>query len=231
MNDSDPKLPVLQRMNAESEMFTRLSDFQKAVIATPPVPPVLPAVLSAALPALEAGFAYTSAHWHGELTVTLHYQGAELGSSAPAPITSYTETTARLLAGLLGIPLLEGEQSFEAESEQNPVVATVLEVVPDPVKTADPIDSPTVEPVEDEEPDEFEAADDVTRPLDDKEKAAAIDMVKVLPVDQRKAFTKTFREVFQVPPDAKQIAPFFTELRHLHFIDRFTVEAAGGIAA
>jgi len=230
MNDSDPKLPVLQRMNAESEMFTRLSDFQKAASATSPVFPALPAVLAAAVPAFEAGFAYTSAHWHGELTVTLHYQGAELGSSAPAPITSYTETTARLLAGLLGIPLLEGDHSFEAEPQPAACTAVqpaALEVVPDAVEVADPIEPEAVE----EEPDEFEEAEDITRPLNDSEKATAVEMVKVLPVDQRKAFTKVFRDVFQVPAEAKQVTPYFTELRHLQFIDRFTVEAAGGIAA
>jgi Ser/Thr protein kinase RdoA (MazF antagonist) len=56
-------------------------------------------------------------------------------------------------------------------------------------------------------------------------------MVKVLPTEQRRAFTKAFREVFEVPAESKQIVPFITELRHLQFIDRFTVEASGGIAA
>jgi hypothetical protein len=234
MTDPSPLLPALQRMNQESEMFSRLSAFQQSTVCTAPVTPTLSAVLAAAVPAFEAGFAYTASHWGGELTVAIHYQGAELGSSATAPLNSYSETTARLLAGLLGIPLRELEDS--SEPELVPQQASALEVVPDPAEPA-AVPEQAAASADDELEDDDEEfsvdppAEDVTRALSEAEKATAVQMVKVLPTEQRKAFTKSFREVFSVPADAKQIVPFITELRHLQYIDRFTVEAAGGIAA
>lgn len=228
-------LPALQRMSLESAMFSALSAFQQSAVRTQPVPPSLQAVLTAAMPAFEAGFAYTASHFAGELTVAIHYQGAELGSSAPASLTSYSETAARLLAGLLGIPLLELEDSSEPEQPASGSPAPALQVVPVPAEPAEP--QPDPEPVADDDLEEEEEFDDgleledVTRALSEAEKATAVQMVKVLPTEQRKAFTKTFREVFQVPADAKQVVPFITELRHLQFIDRYTVEAAGGVAA
>ena len=68
-------------------------------------------------------------------------------------------------------------------------------------------------------------------PLSDEEKAAAVGMVKAMDAAQRKAFTIAFRHAFQVPATERAIQPLITELRHLQFIDRFTIEAAGGIAA
>lgn len=234
MTDPSPLLPALQRMNQESEMFSRLSTFQQSTVCTAPVTPTLSAVLAAAVPAFEAGFAYTASHWGGELTVAIHYQGAELGSSAPAPLNSYSETTARLLAGLLGIPLRELKDS--SEPELVPQQASALEVVPDPAEPAAAPEQAAASADDELEDDDEEfsvdpPAEDVTRALSEAEKATAVQMVKVLPTEQRKAFTKSFREVFSVPADAKQIVPFITELRHLQYIDRFTVEAAGGIAA
>ncbi len=235
MTDPSPMLPVLQQMNSESAMFTRLSEFQQSATRTTPVHPTLPAVLAAALPAFEAGFAYTASHWNGELTVTLHYQGAELGSSAPAAVDSYTETTARLLAGLLGIPLRELEDSYEAEPPAADAQAPALEVVPDQPAAADPApaEAAATDDLDEEEEfdDDLSPSEDILRSLSDSEKATAVEMVKVLPTEQRKAFTKAFREVFNVPAESKQIVPFITQLQHLQFIDRYTVEASGGIAA
>jgi hypothetical protein len=210
-------------------MFTRLSDFQKASISNGPVRPLLSAVLKAAVPAFEAGFAYTAAHCSGELTVTLHYQGAEVGSSAPATLENYSDTTARLLAGLLGIQLAELDHHSGPEQQVKVTDAEAAPAASTEAVEAEP--APAADVAEDEEEFDNLEPEDVTRPLTDSEKATAVEMVKVLPVDQRKTFTKTFREVFAVPADSKQIVPFITELRHLQFIDRFTVEASGGVAA
>lgn len=233
MSDLSPTPPDPQRLNIEREMFTRLSEFQQSAVRAPAAAPTLAAVLAAAVPALEAGFAYTTVHRRGELTVTLHYQGAELGSSAPASLDSYGQTTARLLAGLLGIPVLDAEDSSEAEPQQP--LTSPSEVVVTPAASPETASPGVPDELEEEEEEEFddglEPSEDVTRALSEAEKTTAVDMVKVLPTEQRKAFTKAFREVFQVPPDSKQIVPFITELRHLQFIDRFTVEASGGIAA
>ena len=219
MTDPHPLAPALRHMDMEQSMFQKLSEFQQETAYLDPVAPQLRAVLSAALPAFELGFSYTASHWNGELTVTLHYQGAELGSSATASIDNYGDTCARLLAGLLGIPLLEGE----AASEPEPLETEEVEA-----------EAPVAEPEpqeEDEEFDEPEPSADIHRILSEQEKATAVDMVKAMPPDRRRAFTKTFREVFNVPADAKQLVPFISELQHLHFIDRYTVEASGGVAA
>ena len=231
-------LPALQRMNCEATMFDRLSAFQQSIQVDIPVAPNLRAVLAAAAPAFKQGFAYTASFWGQELTVTLHHSGAELGSSAPAAVDSYSETCARLLAGLLGIPLLDADQAAEAEpvagTEPTPaeVVRPQLQQDKPQVTNPEPVAPEPVE--EDEEFDEIgdpEPSTDIHRTLSDQEKAAAVDMVKALPADRRRTFTKAFREVFAVPADAKQIVPFISELQHLQFIDRYTVEAAGGVAA
>jgi hypothetical protein len=71
---------------------------------------------------------------------------------------------------------------------------------------------------------------DPATPLSDEQKAAALEMVKVMDAEQRKAFTISFRSAFSVPREVKAIAPLILQLQHLHFVDRFTVEAAGGVA-
>ena len=69
------------------------------------------------------------------------------------------------------------------------------------------------------------------RALTPEEIEAAVGMVKVMQPAQRKAFTIAFRNAFDVPDTVTRIASEIKQVRHLQFIDRFTVEAAGGIAA
>lgn len=226
MTDPSPTLPALQRMAHKVDLFTRLSEFQAQACSSPPIQPTLPAVLAAAMPALQAGFSYTASHWNGELTVALHYQGAELGSSAPATPSSYSDTCARLLAGLLGLPLAESGQPVEPDLTAAPAPAAA-----EPTQPAQSVEPETAAAAAEPAPASPSPAADVQRPLSDEEAASAIAMIKAMPTDQRKAFTKAFREVFDVPPEAKQVAPFIQRLEHLHFIDRYTVEAAGGVAA
>lgn len=229
-------LPALQQLNAEASLFEALSAFQAHAANLRPVQPRLIEVLAAAAPAFEAGFGYTASHWRGELTVTLHHHGAEIGSSAPADVTNYGELSARLLAGLLGIPLLEGGQAVEPEPRAACSAACshpLQQDMPAPVAPDEPPSPAAATEVEHEpapDPDPAPAGD-IHRLLTEEERAALIEMIKAMPTDRRKAFTKTFREVFAVPSDAKQIVPFITELQHMHFIDRYTVEAAGNVAA
>lgn len=233
-------------------MFEALSDFQQDITNLKPVAPRLVEVLQAAMPAFEQGFSYTASHWSGELTVTLHFQGAELGSSAKACLSNYGETCARLLAGLLGIPLLDGDEASEPEPLEPVTVACGLKP-PQTVTVACGLKPPQAaaeapEPPADDQADEADETDeefgdgldgspsqpttpDTQRELTEQEKATAIDMIKVMPPSQRKAFTKAFRELFAVPADAKQISPYILRLEHWLFIDRYTVEAAGGVAA
>ena len=55
-------------------------------------------------------------------------------------------------------------------------------------------------------------------------------MIRDMPPIRRKEFSAAFRQAFAVPADAKQVRPYITHRRHLEFCDRYTVEAAGGIA-
>lgn len=240
MTVTPPMLPALQQLNAEASLFEALSAFQAHAANLRPVQPRLIEVLAAAAPAFEAGFGYTASHWRGELTVTLHHQGAKIGSSAPADVTNYGELSARLLAGLLGIPLLEAGQAAEPEPR-----AACSAVCPHPLQqdtpaSADPEEVPSPAAVTEAEPEPqpepapepaAAPASDLHRLLSDDERDGLVQMIKAMPTDRRKAFTRTFREVFAVPSNAKQITPFITEVQHMHFIDRYTVEAAGNVAA
>ena len=58
----------------------------------------------------------------------------------------------------------------------------------------------------------------------------AANMIRDMPLARRKEFSNAFRQAFSVPADAKQVRPYITHRRHLEFCDRYTVEAAGGIA-
>ena len=55
-------------------------------------------------------------------------------------------------------------------------------------------------------------------------------MVKAMTVDQRRVFVAAYREAFAISKEVKQITGTIREAQHLHFIDRFTTEAAGGVA-
>lgn len=66
--------------------------------------------------------------------------------------------------------------------------------------------------------------------LSEQQRLAAIEMVKVLNANARKAFTSHFRSAFKVSGSEKSLIPLITELQHLQFIDRFTVESSGGVA-
>jgi hypothetical protein len=129
-----------------------------------------------------------------------------------------------LLLHLLGYPVLSATQAPEAELMQHLHQAQESQLQPDDQAVdevgadAEPEDSP--QPLE----------SDSTQPLTKQQKESAIEMVRVLNTEQRKAFTISFRSAFHVPREVKTIVPLITELQHLHFIDRFTVEAAGGIA-
>ena len=55
-------------------------------------------------------------------------------------------------------------------------------------------------------------------------------MIKAMNTEQRKSFTIAFRDAFKVPREAKSIAPLITEVRHMEFCDRWSIENAGGVA-
>ena len=156
----------------------------------------------------------------GLIEVRLRHSG---GADAAAEGSSVTE----LLAGLLGLvpgdepvappalPLQQKAQAPEPTAIEQP--AEVVEAAAESLAAA------TGGVVVEEGP-------DPATPLTDEQKAAALEMVRAMDAAQRKAFTISFRSCFSVPASAKAVAPLITELKHLHFVDRFSVEAAGGIS-
>lgn len=68
-------------------------------------------------------------------------------------------------------------------------------------------------------------------PLTAEQKQSCVDGIKLLTAEQRKAFTIAFRNAFRVPREEKAITPLITEVRHMEFCDRWSIEASGGVAA
>ena len=144
--------------------------------------------------------------------VCLRHQGG-------AETNAVGENIAQLLAGLLGIALQPSAQTPEPEggAEDPPVVCPAVR----PVAPAAP--EPDSEPLEDQ-------AEPAAQLLDEQQKATAVSMCKAMDAATRKAFTIAFRDAFRVDRDQRSIIPLITELKHLEFIDRFSIEAAGGIS-
>jgi hypothetical protein len=141
------------------------------------------------------------------------------------------------LASLLGFPGLGQaaaavpDQAGEPEKLQKlqdpePAPSPDLEVIDLEVIEAEGQPDPDLQPA----PAAEQSEPDPTTPLTDEQKAAAVEMVRVMGAEQRKAFTISFRSAFSVPREVKAVAPLIRQLQHLHFVDRFTVEAAGGLA-
>ena len=157
------------------------------------------------------------------IEVRLRHAG---GADAAAEGSSLTE----LLAGLLG--LVPGDDAAPLPLQQEAQASEALQILQDLHKTTDPAWLPLSAPLAAATGGTVVEADqpDPATLLTDEQKAAALEMVKQMDAAQRKAFTISFRDCFQVPSSAKAVAPLIQQLRHLHFVDRFTVEAAGGIS-
>lgn len=235
---STPQLtPADHARRAQSAMFEALAELQDQYFShCDAVAPDLCAVLTAGEPAWSNGFAYTASFWQSELTVTLHYASAEHSSTVACDMRCYSEACARLLGGLLGIPIMD------APIDADPTVGTAPVVIsrppapspePEPAAEPEPEPEPAAEPEPEPEPEP--AADPEPEPEPDPEltpehKAALIETVKLMEAIQRRAFSKAFRDVFQVPAEAKQLTGYITHARHADFIDRYVTEAAGGVA-
>jgi hypothetical protein len=138
-----------------------------------------------------------------------HSGGADVGAEG----TSIPE----LLAGLLGLVWPADPQAAEPE----PTPADTADT--EPVQAAaESLAAATCGVVIDEP--------DPTTPLTADQKAVAISMIKGLTADERKSFTISFRSAFAVDRSVNAIAPVITELRHLYFCDRWSIENAGGVA-
>ena len=168
--------------------------------------------IEAARAANAHGFAWLSRPCDDDpalVQVCLRHQGG-------AETAAVGENIAQLLAGLLGIALQPATQTSEPEggTDDAPLVCPA-------VRPATP--EPEPEPIE-------EHSEPAAQLLDEQQKSTAVSMCKAMDAATRKAFTIAFRDAFRVDRDQRSIIPLITELKHLEFIDRFSIEAAGGIS-
>jgi hypothetical protein len=225
-----------RRFDADAAFSEALATFQAALPADSTNP------VQAARAANDHGFSWLCRPaGDGLVEVRLrHQKGAEE--------VALGDSVAQLLAGLLGLPLITDELApvFPVEQEgqaRQPDQLSVVVATPAPAAPAsEPAPAPAAEVVAEAAASLAAAtggavaadADgdqpDPATPLNDTERAAAVEIVKGLSIEQRKVFTIAFRDAFRVPRTEKSIIPTIQQLRHLHFIDRFTVEAAGGIS-
>jgi hypothetical protein len=193
---------ALRAFDADVAFSTALAEFQS-------VAPVGVDPITAAREAAAHGFSwFCRPSEPGFIEVRLRHSG---GADVGADGTSIHE----LLAGLLGLAWPADTQTAEPE--------------PTPAATAEPVQAAaeslaaaTCGVVIDEP--------DPTTPLTADQKAVAINMIKGLAVHQRQSFTIAFRDCFRVDRSVNAIAPVITELQHLHFCDRWSIENAGGVA-
>ena len=141
---------------------------------------------------------------------------------------AYGDNCGELLHHLLGFPLLAASQRHKVihidegpESQKQPEL-NLKEEAAKPVARADPEKQITAV--------QGAASDGPTALLSEQQRLAAIEMVKVLNANARKVFTNHFRSAFKIPGSERSLIPLITELQHLQFIDRFTIESSGGVA-
>ena len=214
---------ALRSFEADASFSAALAEFQATI--TEGIHPI-----QAARQAAAHGFCWFSRPSEpGFVEVRLRHKD---GADSVAEGSSVTE----LLAGLLGLAWPQEAQAAEPEEKcslrimspsEHAEPAAEPESLPVQV-AAESLAAATsgvvvAEPVADPEP-------DPTTPLTAEQKTVAVNMIKALSADQRQAFTISFRDAFRVERSIKAIAPVITELRHLQFCDRWSIEAAGGVA-
>jgi hypothetical protein len=217
---------ALRSFEADASFSAALAEFQATI--TEGIHPI-----QAARQAAAHGFCWFSRPSEpGFVEVRLrHKDGADSGAEG--------SSVAELLAGLLGLVWPQESQAAEPEekcslrimspsehAEPEPVRVTVTpELVQVAAESLAAATSGVVvaEPVADPEP-------DPTTPLTAEQKAVAVNMIKALSADQRQAFTISFRSAFAVDRSVKAITPVIQQLQHLQFCDRWSIEAAGGVA-
>jgi hypothetical protein len=206
---------ALRAFDADTAFSAALAKFQNEV--RPGLSPV-----QAARSATAHGFSwFCRPSEPGFIEVRLRHSG---GADVAAEGTSVSE----LLAGLLGLVWPGEAQADKSETICATRILSPSEhaepaAEPEPVQAAaESLAAATCGVVIDEP--------DPTTPLTAVQKAAAVGMIKALSADQRQSFTIAFRSCFHVDRSVRAIAPVITELRHLHFCDRWSIENAGGVA-
>jgi len=251
--------PEAMHWQAEREMAEALSAFQSQV--EPASELTLPAVVEAAKPAFRLGFSFSvRSNGEGTAVLLLHRSGAQQCAECESWDEDF-RLSARLLAGLLGIPVgslprpskaeeaghaAEGPE--EAAAPSAPAAAATPPAREDQAVTvpAQAGTSPADQPWEEGDPDSQPLADGNTaeldpalEPLSAEEISTLTGMLKELARNDREAwkqFSLAFREHFAVPRTARTITDRISQRRHAEFIDRFERERAasgssGGVGA
>jgi hypothetical protein len=209
---------------AECQFIAALAQFQATV--QPVAELNLATIVEHARPAFDLGFCYLVRQDRDGVEVILrHAGGAEEISSADAATLC---SPALLLAGLLGIPVAMPAQAVDPEQhaeepeqvQSEPYAedaSAPAEPAPDLMGPDSPPDRPGDHPS--------------LALLSEEQIETAIAIVKQMDAAKRKSFTIAFRNAFDIDQTVLRITGHIKQLQHLEFIDRFSIEAAGGIAA
>lgn len=216
-----------QQWRAERELAEALSTFQSQV--QPAAALTLEAVVAAARPAFQLGFCFSvRSSEQGTVVLLMHRCGGQQSAESDADDEDFT-LSARLLAGLLGIPVASLPQPSKAEENEQlaggeqvgPAVASSAPAALNAPDTA-VVPAPDGEPVA---PDH--------EPLSAEEIGSLTGMLKAMARSDKEAwqrFSAAFRKHFAVPRTARTITDRINQRRHAVFIDRFERElnAAAG---
>jgi hypothetical protein len=219
--------PHERQWQAECVLAEALSAFQANL--QPATELSLAAVVTAAKPAFAMGFSFSvQSSGEGTVVVLMHKEGAQLSAETSSYDADFA-LSARLLAGLLGIPVLPqaqpskaGETTAAPSSAAASAAAAAVEPQPSPSdhghqQVASPAEEPEHDPLG-------------LEPLEPQEIATLTAMLKAMARSDKevwKRFTIAFRSQFQVPSTARTITDRVTQRRHADFIDRFERELAG----
>jgi len=213
-----------QQWRAERELAEALSTFQSQV--QPAAALTLEAVVAAARPAFQLGFCFSvRSSEQGTVVLLMHRCGGQQSAESDADDEDFT-LSARLLAGLLGIPVASSPQPSKAEENEelagggkvDPAIASPAPAAPAALNA--PVTA--VVPTPDGEP----VAPDL-EPLSAEEIGTLTGMLKAMARSDKEAwqrFSAAFREHFAVPRTARTITDRINQRRHAVFIDRFDRE-------
>jgi hypothetical protein len=232
--------PHQQHWRAEAQMAEALSEFQAQL--QPARELTLLAVIEAAKPAFQRGFSFSVRSGGGGTTVLLMHKGGAQQSAEDDSYDADFSISARLLAGLMGIPVDPVPRpSKEEESAPRRGVEVVSPVLPAagdapqaPLEPAaeEAIPEPDVEELLELELEATAAAvplEPQLEPLSPEEISTLTGMLKAMARTDKeswKRFTIAFRSHFQVPSTARTITDRVNQRRHADFIDRFERELA-----
>jgi hypothetical protein len=246
--------PEARHWQADCEMADALSAFQSQV--EPAAELTLQAVVEAAKPAFRLGFSFSVRSSEEGTTVLLrHRSGSQQSAEGEGHDGDFT-LSARLLAGLLGIPVATAPRPSKAEEEScaeegaPPAAAATGAGAgssdPEAVPAAPSLSTAEVAPAGENasatpEPGiqsraQEEVAGGSAKGLDPalelltaEEISTLTGMLKELARNDKEAwkqFSLAFREHFAVPRTARTITDRISQRRHAEFIDRFERELA-----